>query len=81
MQSSAARKLETLEEQRPLRIPAEVIPLRPSIREQKEEGIKRTLTEERKEEIVGVIFLTAAFFLSGWFYYLLYQAMRSYEVF
>jgi hypothetical protein len=40
----------------------------------------RIFSKERVEEIVGVVFIVASFFLTGWFYYTLYQALQSYKV-
>jgi len=41
----------------------------------------RIFSKERIEEVVGVVFIAASFFLTGWFYYNLYQALQSYQVF
>jgi hypothetical protein len=81
MQNNVARKLETLERQNLSTTSAQEIFHHPSAWG-KEEGVKkRTLTRERIEEVVGVIFVVAVFFLSGWFYYSLYQALQGSKVF
>jgi hypothetical protein len=42
---------------------------------------KRILSKERIEEAAGMIFIATSFFLTGWFYYNLYQALHDYGTF
>ncbi len=38
-------------------------------------------TNTKIEETVGVLFITVGLFLTGWFYYNLYQALHEYVAF
>jgi hypothetical protein len=59
----------------PFSSPASALPLPFSLVEQENEWVRRTLTKTRLEETVGTAFLVITLTLSGWFYYLLYQAL------
>lgn len=53
----------------------------PSVISSAPASVRRTLTKERVEEAAGIIFIAASFFLTGWFYYNLYQALHEYGIF
>jgi hypothetical protein len=55
--------------------PIQRTPPRSPTWEQKKGTARRTFSKERIEEAVGVGFIIATFFLTGWFYYSLYQAL------
>jgi hypothetical protein len=38
-------------------------------------------TKKKIEEAAGVLFISVGLFLTGWFYYALYQATHDYVVF
>jgi hypothetical protein len=42
---------------------------------------RRILTQEKLEEAMGIAFIAVSFFVTGWFYYILYQAMHDYPTF
>jgi hypothetical protein len=44
-------------------------------------GTGKTFTAEKREEIVMITLLIISFFLVGWFYYSLYQALQNYKIF
>jgi len=45
--------------------------------EQTGKEVSGIFSKERIEEVVGVVFIVASFFLTGWFYYNLYQGLRD----
>jgi hypothetical protein len=57
----------------PISVPA----LPASLVRQTEGWVKSELTKVRLDAAVGVAFLIMTFMLSGWFYYLLFQALRG----
>jgi hypothetical protein len=82
MQSSIAEKIETIDEQTfSLTSPAQVISLHLSVRERMSQWIQKRFPQEKREEMAGITFILASFFLTGWFYYALYQAVQSYGTF
>ena len=42
---------------------------------------RRIITKEKIEEAVGIAFITMSFFVTGWFYYTLYQTLHDYAGF
>ena len=42
---------------------------------------RRFFSKEKVEEVMGIVFLTASFLLTGWFYYSLYLALHGHEIF
>ena len=42
---------------------------------------RRIVTKDKIEEAVGIVFITVSFFVTGWFYYTLYQALHDYAAF
>ena len=76
MQSSSARQCEPLDVYSPYSLSAPLLPARSSVSEQTVGEAKRTLTKARIEEAVGVAFIIMTLALTGWFYCLLYQALR-----
>jgi hypothetical protein len=42
---------------------------------------RRIITKDKIEEAVGIVFITLSFFVTGWFYYNLYQALHDYVAF
>jgi len=41
------------------------------------QGAREIVTKEKIEEAVGILFITVSFFVTGWFYYTLYQALHD----
>jgi len=42
---------------------------------------RSTITKDKIEEAVGIAFITLSFFVTGWFYYILYQSLHDYVAF
>jgi hypothetical protein len=42
---------------------------------------RKIITQETLEEAMGIVFITVSFFVTGWFYYTLYQALHDYATF
>jgi hypothetical protein len=42
---------------------------------------RKIITQEKFEEAMGIVFITVSFFVTGWFYYTLYQALHDYPTF
>lgn len=51
------------------------------VKRQKTKKARKALTKEKIEEAAGVFFITVSFFLTGWFYYELYQALHDFAAF
>jgi hypothetical protein len=81
MHSMVAPKLEAAEESTPSPTPARVVSLCPSGWDRIRTWAGKTVTVEKREEVVGITFIFLSFFLVGWFYYSLYQVPQDYKVF
>lgn len=53
----------------------------PSAERQAAKEAGKMFTNTKIEETVGVLFITVGLFLTGWFYYNLYQALHEYVAF
>ena len=42
---------------------------------------RKMVMKEKIEEAVGILFITVSFFVTGWFYYTLYQSLQDYAAF
>jgi len=77
MRSNVAQRLEAVEEHKAPTTPAQVIPLRPSVRKHERAWAKRMFIEET---VVEAVLVTATLFLVGGLYYSLYQALQNYII-
>jgi hypothetical protein len=81
MQSNVARKHEAVDELFHFPTPARIVARRPTVWDRIRARAGQPFTAEKREEIAGIIFILLAFFLTGWFYYTLYQALQNYKGF
>jgi hypothetical protein len=77
MQSIVARKHEAVDVSSQFPTPARIVARRPAVWDRIRARAGHPLTAEKKEEISGIIFILLVFFLTGWFYSTLYQALQN----
>ncbi|MBI3798926.1 MAG: hypothetical protein HY268_18420 [Deltaproteobacteria bacterium] len=51
------------------------------VKMQKTKEARKAFTKAKLEEAAGIFFITISFFLTGWFYYELYQALHDFAAF
>ena len=66
------------EEVTPRRVPGQVIPLHPTVRQQVRGWARRTLTPERVAEVILAV---TTLVLSGVLFFALYQGLQNYMIF
>jgi hypothetical protein len=81
MQNHFFHQIEALEEHPHSPISAETLPFHPSAWAQIKQATTHVFTKEGREEIGAASLVIIAFFLTGWFYYNLYQALQDYRGF
>jgi len=77
MQSTVARKHEAVDVSSHFLTPARIVARRPAVWDRIRARAGHPFTAEKKEEISGIIFILLVFFLTGWFYSTLYQALQN----
>ncbi len=78
MQSHVAWKGATVTEQPPAPTPTRVGARRPAVWDRIRAWAGQPFTVEKREEVGGRIFLFLAYLVTGWLYYILYQALQHY---
>ena len=77
MQSTVARKHEAVDGSSQFPTPARIVARRPAVWDRIRARAGQPFTAEQREEISGIIFILLVFFLTGWFYSTLYQALQN----
>ena len=78
MQSNVTWKRETVAEQTPSPTPTRVVARRPAVWDRIRAWAGQPCTAEKRDEVGGRILLLLAHLVTGWLYYILYQALQHY---